>query len=309
MSSAEKRQIVDAHLHLIDHNANYYEFLEQVDETFQALIGDYSALPRRYLLDDYLRDAGGLEVAGLVWHEMLSSDPVREVRWAQAMAESVRVPMSIVGLADFLSPELVARLEAYTQCPNVSAVREHLCWDEGNPLRRFAKRSDLLTDPQWRKGLATLKRFGFRCSLEVFAHQLPDLLAVVQLNPEIGFTIAVMGWPVQVDAAGFTSWKRDLAALSACENTRITISAIECIFGMQWKMEQVSPWIHTVFELFRPDRTMFGSHRPISGLAASFERLYAAYEAMAAQLSKSEQDAVFRGNAAEWFRIPAPAAF
>ena len=166
MSSARKRRIVDAHLHLIDHTENHYEFLEHVDATFEALIGDYSALPRRYLLDDYLRDAGDLELAGLVWHEMLSSDPLREVQWAQKTAERLQVPMSIVGLADFLSPELEARLEAYSECTHVVAVREHLGWDETNPLRRFAKRPDLLADPQWQKGLATLKRFGFRCSLK-----------------------------------------------------------------------------------------------------------------------------------------------
>ena len=305
MPSPEKRRIVDAHFHFYDHEQNQHDFLEHVDATFQALVGDYSALPRKYLLDDYLVEAVGVDIVGLVWNEFLSSDPVREVLWAQRMADNLSVPMSIVGLVDFLGPDLEARLETYAQCPNVTAVREHLGWDHDNRLRRFAKRPDLLTDSQWRGGLGILRKYDFKCSLEVFSPQLSDLLGVVRLNPDIGFTIAVMGWPLAIDESGFTSWKHDLVALSACENVRLVISAIECIFGMTWSLPQVLPWVETIFELFGPERTMFGSHRPISALAVSFETLYSTYETMTAGLSSSEQDAVFCLNAAEWFQISA----
>jgi predicted TIM-barrel fold metal-dependent hydrolase len=37
MNLPSQRRIVDAHLHLFDHDANHYEFLERVDPTFQAL--------------------------------------------------------------------------------------------------------------------------------------------------------------------------------------------------------------------------------------------------------------------------------
>jgi predicted TIM-barrel fold metal-dependent hydrolase len=301
MDSGSKRKIIDAHVHLYDHQQNRYDFLEHTDEMFQSLIGDYSALPRRYLLDQYLADEPGLAAVGLVWHEFLSSDPEREVLWAQRMAQSLPVPMSIVGLVDFLAPDLEAGLEKYAQYPNVGGVREHLGWDDGNPMRRFAKRPDLLTDPLWLRGLSLLARYRFKCSLEVFSSQLPDLLTAVRLNPGVGFTIAVMGWPVTTDELAFMRWRHSLADLSRCENVRIVISAIECIFGMAWSLQQVQPWIETVFELFGPQRTMFGGHHPICGLSASFPRPYTAYEKLSAGLSVAEQDAVFRLNAAEWY--------
>jgi predicted TIM-barrel fold metal-dependent hydrolase len=110
-----------------------------------------------------------------------------------------------------------------------------------------------------------------------------------------------MGWPVATDESEFTRWKQNLARISACENVRIVISAIECIFGMSWSLPKVQPWIETVFDLFGPTRTMFGSHRPICGLSASFPTPYTAYEMMSECLSTAERDAVFRLNAAEWF--------
>jgi predicted TIM-barrel fold metal-dependent hydrolase len=301
MHASTKRHVVDTHVHLYDGGQNRYEHLERVDAMFEALIGDYSTLPRRYLFEDYLGDESGLEIDGIVWHEFMSADPLREVEWAQRLAETLPIPMAIVGLVDFRATDLEARLEGYAKCRNVTAVREHLGWDEGNPLRRFAKRGDLLCDARWRRGLGLLKGDRFKCSLEVFSSQLPELLAVIQQNPEIGFTVAVMGWPIAVDAQGFARWKQSLRELSECENVRITISAVEAVFGMDWQITQVQPWVDTVFELFGTERVMFGSHRPISRLARNFASPYEAYQEMTRDLSGAEQDAVFRRNAAEWF--------
>src|SRR5262245_48131671 len=225
-------RIFDAHVHLFDCKANTHAFLEREDSTFRTIIGDYSALPRRYLTDDYLKASASCRVEGIVWYEFLSADPVGEARSAQRLADAPRLGQSVVGLVDFLDPALEERLEAYAALPNVVAVREHLGWDTGNALRRFARRPDLLTDPAWRQGLGALRRFGFRCGLEVFAPQLSDLHDVVRLHPEIGFTLAVMGWPLDLSPAGYARWRHDLAVLSRCANVRAEIAAVECIFGM-----------------------------------------------------------------------------
>ncbi len=301
MNAPGRRRVVDAHMHLYDDRENRYAHLERVDAMFEALIGDYSALPRRYLLDDYLADESGVEIDGIVWHEFMSADPMREVEWAQRLAERAPLPMAIVGLVDFLAPDLEARLEAYAQYAHVAGVREHLGWDNNDPMRRFAKRADLPSYARWREGLSLLKKYKLKCSLEVFSSQLPELLEAIEENPEIGFTIAVMGWPSAVDQEGFARWKHSLRALSTRENVRVTISALEVVFGMHWPVAQVQPWVDTVFNFFGTERVMFGSHRPISRLAGNFPSSYEAYQQMARGLSDAEQDAVFRSNAAAWF--------
>jgi predicted TIM-barrel fold metal-dependent hydrolase len=139
--------------------------------------------------------------------------------------------------------------------------------------------------------------------LEVFAHQLPDLLQVVRRFPEIGFTIAVVGWPLDLSSAGFDQWQGDLSNLSQCTNVCADISAIECVFGMNWRLEQISPWVLSMVELFGPARCMFGSHLPIAKLSFGFDRLYAAYQQIVADFSVDEKDQMFRQVAADWFAI------
>jgi predicted TIM-barrel fold metal-dependent hydrolase len=297
----QKRRVIDTHVHLYDHRANTYPFLEQTNAMFQALIGDYSALPRKYMLNDYLADGADVEVAGIVWHEFLSTDPMREIRWAQKLADDSPIPMAIVARADFLSPYLEKTLNAYAASKNVCGVREHLGWDKDRPLRRFASRGDLLTDPAWKRGVSLLSRYALTCQLEVFSTQLRDLLGVIRQNSEVGFTIAVMGWPDRTDSGGFASWKTDVTELARCENVRLSISALECIFGMNWSISEAQPWVEITFDLFGPERVMFGSHRPISLLATGRQSPYPAYEKMTENLSVAEREAVFHSNAASWF--------
>jgi predicted TIM-barrel fold metal-dependent hydrolase len=296
-----KRKIVDVHLHLYDHQANRHEFLESEDKMFRALVGDYSSLPRTYRLEEYQADAADVEIEGLVWNEFLSTDPVKEVRWAQRLAETVPLPIALVGLVDLLAPDLEDTLGVYSQCSHLVGVRQHLGWDEQNPLRRFATRGDLLTDPHLLQGLKALSKYKFKCSLEMFAPQLKDLRPVVEKSPDISFWIAVIGWPLDLGKAGFAQWKQDVQALSARANVHVKVSALECVFGMDWSVADARPWIDTLFELFGADRIMFGSHRPLCKLSRSFPNPYRAYEQLVAELTASEQDAVFRQNAAEWF--------
>jgi predicted TIM-barrel fold metal-dependent hydrolase len=295
-------RIFDAHVHLFDCQANTHAFLEQEDPTFRTVVGDYSALPRRYLPGDYVKTSASCQVEGIVWHEFLSADPVGEARWGQRLADVSALRQPLVALVDFLDPALEERLEAYAALVNVVAVREHLGWDTGNALKRFAKRPDLLTDPTWRAGLGALRRHGFKCGLEVFAPQLVELHDVVRRHPEIGFTLAVMGWPLDLSPTGYARWRHDLAALSRCANVCVEISAVECLFGMGWQWEQIAPWVLAVIELFGPGRCMFGSHMPIAGLSRGFEGLYGAYQEIVAGFSEAEQDEMFRGTAAAWFR-------
>lgn len=297
-------RIFDAHVHLFDREANTYAFLEHEDPSFKTIAGDYSALPRRYLTDDYLNDSASCQVEGIVWYEFLSADPVREAQWAQHLEDASHLRQTMVVLADFLDPALEERLEAYAALPNVVAVREHLGWDDGNALRRFAKRPGLLTDPAWQKGLGALRRHGFKCGIELFAPQIPDLLDVIRLYPDIGFTLAVMGWPLDLSPSGYRQWRHDLALIGRCENVCVEIAAIECLFGMGWGREDVAPWILSVIDMFGSARCMFGSHMPIAALSVGFERLYDAYQEIVAGFSAAERDDMFRGTAASWFKRP-----
>ncbi|WP_114241001.1 amidohydrolase [Dyella sp. C9] len=295
-------RIVDAHVHLYDIQQNRHRFLEKTDPGYEAFVGNYNSLPRRYLLDDYLADTHGYPVDAIVWHEFLSDEPWREAAWAQQRADAGGLRHALVAKVDFLDPALEAALERYADLRNVTAVREHLVWDDSHPLKRFAKRPDLMRDPAWRRKLRVLERHQFKCGLEVFSSQLGDLIEVIHQYPNIGFTIAVMGWPIDTTWPGFERWRCDITSVARCGNVCMDISALECVFGMQWAWDDAQPWIRTAIECFGPSRCMLGSHLPIAKLSTGFGELYRRYEQITEGCSADEIDELFYGVANRWFR-------
>jgi predicted TIM-barrel fold metal-dependent hydrolase len=295
--------IIDCHQHFFDARRLHYPVFAQRSAGFEALVGDYGALPRVYLPEDYARDTRGLNVVKTVWAEFFSDDPAGEVRWAEDLAQATGRPDGMIAAADFLSPDVERTLDAYGAAEHVRCVRQHLGWHPTNPMLRFAARPDLLSDAAWRRGLASVRGRNLVCEIEIFGPQLPDLAAVAAAYPDIQFVLPAMGWPLDLTSEGRATWKRSLAAVGARPNVAVKIFGMECLFGIHWTIPQVRPWILEAIEIFGPDRCMFASHMPICKLACSCEQLYRAYREVIAAFSAAEQRRLLCDTAAAIYRL------
>jgi predicted TIM-barrel fold metal-dependent hydrolase len=301
---SERPKILDCHQHFFDARRFHYPVFETRSVGFEALVGDYSMLPRVYLPKDYARDAEGLNVVQTVWAEFISDDPGGEVRWANELADATGRPGGIIASVDFLDPGLNRVLEEYASMGQVRCVRQHLGWHPTNPALRFAARPSLLSDDVWRGRIAVLRGRGLVCELEVFSPQLRELVPVALTYPDIQFVLPVMGWPVDLTDDGHKAWRGALSALSACSNVAVKIFGMECIFGIRWTVPQVRPWILDTIEIFGPARCMFASHMPLCTLACSLQQLYEAYFEIIAEFSASEKYQLLHDTAAKVYRIP-----
>jgi len=289
---------IDCHVHFVDAGLHRYPLFQQRSPAFESLVGDYSALPKRYRPQDYLAGVKGFNVVKTVCAEFMSDSPVEEVRWANGLSIENGQPSGVIAVADFTSPDIERLLDQYASMGRVRAVRQHLAWHPTDPLLRFAPGPDLLTHPKLQRGVALLRKHGLRCEIEIFAHQLPDLTVLARSCPDLQFVLPLMGWPLDLTDAGYRAWKRDMAALSACQNVAVKIFGMECIFGRKWTVEQVRPWILDVIALFGPKRCMFASHMPIAMLACSFQELYRAYLEVLSHFSISEKQQLFHDTGA-----------
>jgi predicted TIM-barrel fold metal-dependent hydrolase len=132
--------------------------------------------------------------------------------------------------------------------------------------------------------------------MEIVAPQLPDFAAPAGAYPDMQFILPLMGWPIDVTDAGHRAWKRDMKCLAAAAMS-VKIFGMECIYGLDWTIDQVRPWILDAIDLFGPQRCMFASHMPIAGLARSFQDLYGAYFNVVSDFSGSEKQKLFHDTA------------
>jgi L-fuconolactonase len=70
-----------------------------------------------------------------------------------------------------------------------------------------------------------------------------------------------------------------------------------------WKPDDFKPYLETVFEVFGPDRLMFGSDWPVCLLAASYEQVFRLVEDFALPLPEVGRRGLFGANAARFYGV------
>ncbi len=294
---------VDCHHHLWDIDKHRYEWLE-ADPLLDTFLGDYSALCRNYLLEDYLRDAAssGLVKSVHVQCEFDPSNPVGETEWLQGVADEHGFPHGIVGYADLSSPAVGKLLEAHALHANFRGIRQTLNFDADNPRFTFVERGDLLSDGAWRKGFAILGELGFSYDLQVLPHQLADGYDLAAAFPETRIVLNHVGLPIIRSPEVLEVWRSGMRQLASLPNVFVKLSG----FGMMeggCSDEAVRPIALETIETFGVQRCMFGSNFPVDGLQSSFDDMFAAYRRVAAEFSDDEQAALFGGTAERFYRI------
>ena len=297
-------RIIDAHHHLWDLSLNYYPWLS--DRVGPRMYGDYAAIRRNYLREDFEADIGGLPVVASVHvqAEHDHTDPVRETRWLQSVAEtsgSHGFPHAIVAFEDLTGPPqaAAARLEAHAQSRNLRGIRQmlHQCLVPAMGLP-----TDYLADEQWRANVGLLARHRLSFDLQILPPQAEAAARLAAQHPELAFVLVHAGQPRDQSAAGFDAWHAALRRLAQAPNVSIKLSGFG-MFDVDWTVASLRPLVLTAIDCFGPARCMFASNFPVDKLMRSYAALWQAYDEITASFSATERAALFHDTAARIYRI------
>ena len=102
--------------------------------------------------------------------------------------------------------------------------------------------------------------------------------------------------------AGWREWRDGLRALAAASNVAIKLSGMGMV-DHRWTVESLRPYALEAIDAFGAERAMFASNFPVDRLYGSYAALWRAFEAIVADMSAAERDALFRRNAERIYRI------
>jgi predicted TIM-barrel fold metal-dependent hydrolase len=158
--------IVDAHQHFWDLERNYYPWLCDA-QPIAFRYGDYSAIRKSYLPQDYAADAGGNPVVMTVHVEAEwdPRDPVGETRWLKRLAASNGLPSACVAQARLDHDDAQFVIAAQGAQPLVRGIR-HKPSAAASPQLACRGALGSMDDPRWRRGYALLERHGLSFDLQ-----------------------------------------------------------------------------------------------------------------------------------------------
>ena len=295
----ERLPFVDAHVHLWDLSHIRYPWL-MPPFAEDGPNGSVEPIAKDYGLDDYLADAHGWDVRGIV-HVDAGADPadaLKETDWLQAMADARGMPNAIVAFAALDDPEVEALLAAHAERRSVRGIRHIVNWHP-DPARTYTPR-DVTGDEAWAAGFALLGKYGLSFDLQAYPGQFAGLAPLLERHPDVPVMINHAG--MMVGEGGREEWRAGMRALAAIPHVAVKISGIGFAFR-PWTIEQMRSYVLETIELFGTDRAMFASDFPTDKLFGGFDRHLDAYNAIVADFSDDERRAMFAGNANRLYRL------
>ena len=299
MSNLQAIAKIDPHHHLWDLDHNPYPWLQ--GPRGWRTYGDYAAMCKNYLIDDFLVDSKPHNVVASVhvqanWD---AADPVGETRWVQSVADEHGFPHGIVGHANLGAADVDAVLEAHCEYKNMRGIRDiHGHTDDPD----CTKRPDRLVDPAWERGYARLARYNLSFDLQGFPSQLIRFAPIAARHQDIPVVICHNGFPWDRSPAGLELWRQGMSALAALPHCHVKLSGPEMVMT-GWTVESYGDFIHGAIDLFGPERCMFASNVPPDALRKTYDDIYKAFYAWAERYSDAECRALFHDSAQGFYRL------
>ncbi|KTS76297.1 amidohydrolase [Pseudomonas oryzihabitans] len=300
-----QRALIDAHHHLWDLGRLDYPWLQGEGEP-GFFLGDYRALRRNYLPEDFQRDTASVRLLASVHceAEQARGNPLAETQWLTEQQAHTGLPTVLVAWAPLLSPAAEGILEAHLQSPLLRGIRyKPLTARTPGEIQRVRGQPGSLQDPAWHAALTLLQRLGLSWDLRVPWWHLEEAAALLEAHPELTVVLNHTGLPWDRSPTGLALWRRGMQALARLPHVAVKVSE----FGLpepRWAVEQNRRLVRDTLELFGHERCLFASNFPVASLRIGYADLVAHFEDFLAEDTPDQREAFFWHTAQRVYRIP-----
>lgn len=294
--------LIDAHHHLWDLRRNDYPWLSDKPET-HFFLGNYDAIKRDYLPDDYRRDAKNHNVLKTVHCEAEwdRDDQLGETEWLTEINARYGMPHAVVAHAWFHTgnaAEIIARQASF---PLVRGIRSKPV-TALSPATMTPGAPGTMQDPQWLRGFALLEKHGLSWDLRVPAWHLYEAADVACAFPGTRIVLNHTGFPWDRSEEGLAAWRKAMGAIARAPNVHLKVSE----FGLKdapWDYESNRRIVRDAIAIFGIERCMFATNFPVAGLRVDYDTLVRSVQRMIADFPAADQERFFWRNAEAFYRL------
>jgi len=294
--------IIDAHHHFWDVSQGKHPWLDgrHVIGTFRY--GDYAAIRRDYLLDDYRRDWAGHDLVKSVYVETEwdQSDPLGETEWVHGFYDRTGFPHAMVGQAWFDRADIADVLSGHIAYPLIRSVRQKPK-AASSPEAFVPGAPGSMADPAFREGYRLMAKHGLHYDLQTPWWHLGEAADLAHDFPDTVIILNHTGLPSDRSADGLAGWRAAMERFAAEPNTAVKISGIG-LPGVPWTVEANRVVVLETIRIFGVSRCMFASNFPVDGLCASVDAIFEGFQQIVAAFPETDRRKLFHDNAVNYYR-------
>ncbi|WP_235921335.1 amidohydrolase family protein [Foetidibacter luteolus] len=274
--------IIDAHQHFWKYDAQRHAWINE----------DMKNIRRDFMPEDLYPVLQQNGVDGCVLVQVDQTEEENEFQLNNAA--SFDFIKGVVGWVDLQAENVEERLAWYGDFKKMRGFR-HILQGEADRA--------LMLKPAFKRGISLLDKYGFTYDILIYPDQLKHALELVAEFPHQRFVIDHIAKPYIKDKK-IEGWREDILAFKPYANVSVKVSGMVTEAHFKgWKPQDFTPYLDTVVEAFGTQRIMYGSDWPVCLAAASYGQMMAIVKDYFASFSKSEQAAVFGGNATQFYQL------
>jgi len=297
--------IVDAHHHLWDLNNKHTKYSWLMVTEGEAFFGDYSAIRKSYLLEDYIKDAENQNLIKSVHVQAEHDDdkPVNETAWLQSLADnhSSKLPNAIVAFADFSKNNIVEILDGHQEYKNTKGIRQILSFNKEEPKYSHAS-EDFMKNTTWVENFKNIRNRNLSFDIQIYKHQMKDAADLANKYDDVLFILNHTGEPCYQTEEYIQSWEENMKKLAKCENVAAKISGLG-MFDPQWTIDSTRIFVEKTIQIFGIDRCMFASNFPVDKIFNTFDNYWESFKEITKNYSENDKKLLFSSNAEKFYRI------
>jgi len=298
-------KIVDAHHHLWDLNNKDTKYSWLMVTEGEAFFGDYAAIRKNYLLEDYIEDTKNQNIIKSVHVQAEHDDdkPVNETAWLQNLADthSSKLPNAIVAFADFSKNNVSEILDAHQEYKNTRGIRQILSYNKDEPKYSHAT-EDFMKNSTWVENFKYIRNRNLSFDIQIYKHQMEDAVNLANKYNDVLFILNHTGEPCYQSKEYIESWEQNMNKLAKCENIVAKISGLG-MFDPNWTIDSTRIFVEKTIQIFGIERCMFASNFPVDKIFNSFDTYWNSFKEITKNYSENDKKLLFSSNAEKYYRI------
>jgi len=298
-------KIVDAHHHLWDLNNKDTKYSWLMVTEGEAFFGDYAAIRKNYILEDYIEDSKNQNIIKSVHVQAEHDDdkPVNETAWLQNLADthSSKLPNAIVAFADFSKNNVSEILDAHQEYKNTRGIRQILSYNKDEPKYSHAT-EDFMKKSTWVENFKYIRNRNLSFDIQIYKHQMEDAANLANKYNDVLFILNHTGEPCYQSKEYIESWEQNMKKLAKCENVVAKISGLG-MFDPNWTIDSTRIFVEKTIQIFGIERCMFASNFPVDKIFNSFDTYWNSFKEITKNYSENDKKLLFSSNAEKYYRI------
>jgi L-fuconolactonase len=220
-----------------------------------------------------------------------------ETRRLLEIADTVEWVAGVVGWVDLTAPDVAEAIASVREGPggeHLVGIR-HQVHDEPDP--------DWLLRPEVLRGLAVVADAGLVYDLLVRRRELPASNLVGRRLPQLSLVVDHLAKP-PISSGETEPWASLIQDLGSLDNVTCKVSGLVTEANWtRWKRRDLEPYMKRVYEVFGPERLMFGSDWPVCLLAAKYSEVFEAAVGILSDLATESLESILGGCATRTYGL------